>query len=348
MNRQFTALSGIAMALIVLNHAIELAVQAHVQAGAAALPAWAEMFLSVLQSLGVFAVPIFLFISGSFVAYAAQGDPPRLTFKFIYTSLRHLLVPYLIWSLLFYLLIYFHRGDRYTPFEYLKFLLVGYPFHFIPLLVLFYALSPLLVKVARRTPVLLILAIVAYQILLLNLVYPASLGFAFPAWMSVFAPPILRQTFADWGVFFPLGLVYGLHTARLLPQLRRLALYFWLLTASFFVVGVFGRYLGIHFVLARHICMLTFVFTLPAISRDSIPWVKFFDRIGRRSYGVYLLHLIVIDLVLFGVASVVPAFLNLLLVLLPLLFLLGLLVPVWIMERAAKGPLKKSYRLIFG
>src|SRR4030065_571850 len=120
MNRQFTALSGMAMLLIVLNHAIQFGLDYPRQFGSAPLPEWALMILAVLQAFGVFAVPVFLFISGSFVAYAAQGNPPRLSKKFLGSSLRHIIIPYIIWSVIFYVEVYFHRGEQYTPLEYLK------------------------------------------------------------------------------------------------------------------------------------------------------------------------------------------------------------------------------------
>src|SRR3990172_12585959 len=96
---------------------------------------WQVYFLSFLQGLGILAVPTFLFISGSFVAYAAQGDPPHLSRKFLLSSLRHILIPYMIWSLVFYIFIYFYLDVQISILGYLKNLIVGYPFHFVPLLV---------------------------------------------------------------------------------------------------------------------------------------------------------------------------------------------------------------------
>ena len=90
MNRQFPALSGLAMLLIVLNHTIEMGTSVPVQVGYPPVEGAMRTVLSLLQGLGVFAVPTFLFISGTFVAYAARGEPPKLTGKFLKNSLSHI------------------------------------------------------------------------------------------------------------------------------------------------------------------------------------------------------------------------------------------------------------------
>jgi fucose 4-O-acetylase-like acetyltransferase len=72
-------------------------------------------------------------------------------------GLRHILVPYVIWSAVFYLVVYLLQGEQYTVFEYAKNLAVGYPYHFVPLLVFFYLIAPLIVRgspsLARRAGV---------------------------------------------------------------------------------------------------------------------------------------------------------------------------------------------------
>ena len=74
MNRQFAALSGVAMLLIVLNHTIEMGTKVPLSYGFPAVAGPLRVALSVLQGLGVFAVPTFLFISGAFIAYAARAS----------------------------------------------------------------------------------------------------------------------------------------------------------------------------------------------------------------------------------------------------------------------------------
>lgn len=348
MNRQLGAFSGLAMALIVLNHSISMGIDAQVPTGFSAIGGWEQLLLSFLQALGIFAVPIFLFISGSFVAYAAQGDPPRLSSKFLRSTLRHILVPYLTWSIVFYLVIFFVHNERYSLVGYIKNLLVGYPYHFIPLLVFYYILSPFLVILGKRYALLLLILIGIYQIFSMNLFDPGTLGFSFPAWAHWLTLPVLRRTMADWAIYFPLGAIYGIHAKVLLPQLKRWNWLLLLATVIIFFIGMLDANRVITFPLARFICQTTFVLALPAISRDRIPLFRQFENLGKRSYGLYLTHLIIIDLSLLLLGLVLKGIIGVHVVLFPLLFLLGLFIPLGIMNLASRGRVKRAYRYVFG
>jgi fucose 4-O-acetylase-like acetyltransferase len=348
MNRQFGALGGLAIVLIVVNHSIYLGTIIPEQWGYSAPVGWVHTFLSILQSFGVFAVPTFLFISGSFVSYAAQGQPPRLSFKFILSTLRHILLPYLVWSIIFYILVYFASNEKYTPFEYIKNLLVGYPYNFVPILVFYYLLSPLLIRIGKSNGLTLIAVFAIYQLVLLNILNPGILGFTFPGWSHFFAPLIIRTTLAKWGIFFPLGLVYGLHAKKLNLWLTK---FVWVVvgaTTVLFVVDLLDVFSVISAPMAGYICPVMFMLILPVIKRDFIPLVRQLERVGRRTYGVYLTHLIILNLVLLGIKYLAPWMFNLHLLLFPLLLILGLWVPLIMMESVATGLAKQVYRYVFG
>lgn len=348
MNRQFGALTGLAMMLIVLNHAITLGLDAYNFPGFSPIIGWRYILLSNLQAIGVYAVPVFFFISGSFVAYAAQGDPPKFSRKFLWSSFRHILIPYVIWSLVFYFVIFLQKQESYSLLEYIKNLLVGYPFHFIPLLVFYYLLSPLLVIAAKRYSFALLLLIGLYQLFSINVVYAGYLGFTFPEWARALTIPVLRNTLADWAIFFPLGLVYGLHTKRMLPWIKRNAWWLLIATVLLLFVAMLNAYKFVAFPLARHLSTLTFSLALPAFTRERIPLVRAFEKLGKRSYGLYLTHLIVLDTMVLFLISMAPWVIRLPWLLFPLLFVLGLLVPMAIMELVARGPTRRVYRYIFG
>jgi peptidoglycan/LPS O-acetylase OafA/YrhL len=92
-----------------------------------------------------------------------------------------------------------------------------------------------------------------------------------------------------------------------------------------------------------------FLLITPLIKRNKIPRVKTAEKIGKRSYGLYLTHLIVIDLTLVLIETLVPGFLGWPLILVPLLFALGVGVPVLTMEKLAKmRKLRPIYPYIFG
>lgn len=348
MNRQFPALSGLAMLLIVLNHTIEMGTSAPVQAGYPAVEGPLRMLLSLLQGLGVFAVPTFLFISGTFVAYAARGEPPTLTGKFLKNSLSHILWPYLLWSLVFYLVVFWQFDEHYGPLGTVKNLLTGYPFHFVPLLVLYYVLAPLLVRVGRRWGWLVIAGIGLVQLFLINVLHPGALGFTLPSQAQALVPPVIGRTLADWAIYFPLGLVFGLNAKRWLPALQRLK---WAAATGavvFFVLGFLHFSKVITVPLASYLAPLSFVLFAPSIKRDWIPGARRLETVGKRSYGLYLTHLLVLDLTLWSIQVLAPGLFRFQLLLLPLLFAVALFVPLLAMDGLARSPRRTVYRYVFG
>ena len=169
-----------------------------------------SFILSILTQLGVLAVPMFLFISGSFFAYAASGNRTKLSWKPVRSSLKYILWPYLVWSIVFYALVYVWKGEQYSVLGYATKLLVGYPFNFVPILVFWYIVSPVLVRFSDRFGWALIAVVGVYQLVLFNLVYPGAYGFQFPTWTHMLVPKIVGVTMAQWAIFFPLGLICGL------------------------------------------------------------------------------------------------------------------------------------------
>jgi probable poly-beta-1,6-N-acetyl-D-glucosamine export protein len=345
MARQYGALSGLAILLIVLNHSIEFAMSAPgVSTGD-----WQSNVLTTLKALGIFAVPTFLFISGSFVAYAAQGERPSLSRKFMLSTLRHIIIPYLIWSVVFYILIYFVNDDRYTLAGYLKNLIVGYPFHFVPLLVFYYILSPLLVRVGKSFYGILMLVVIGlFQLALINLLNPGYLGFTFPASARILAVPVLRSTLADWAIYFPLGVVCSLGARKFVPWARKLKWVFAGLTLLLFVLSFMNAFSIVSAPLARFLSPLPFVLLLPGIKRDSIPLVRLLERVGRRSYGIYLTHLIVLSLLFLALTPILTWLSQFTILASALFFFIGFGIPLLLMESVAKGPAKRMYRYIFG
>jgi fucose 4-O-acetylase-like acetyltransferase len=287
MNRQYGALSGVAIFLIVLNHSIHFGLQVSPVEGV-----WYKA-LVVLEALGGFAVPAFLFVSGAFVAYAA----PEFSGTFVRSSLERILWPYLIWSGVVYVLYYTLAGERLPVTGYLKNLLVGYPYHFVPLLVFWYLAAPGLVWIGRRRPVLLLAGIAVWQTYLLVVRSPALLGLdgPLPRWAAAATPPVLFTSMSEWGIYFPLGLVLSLHGSALKPRLQR-----WRPAAAAAMLALFGLGLMNAFGLvqapwARLAAPIPLMFLLPTIDRTSIPLLDSFEWLGRRSYGVYLTHFVIIN-----------------------------------------------------
>ena len=309
----------------------------------------AQSILIFLQGLGVFAVPTFLFISGSFVAYAARSQKKVLSVRFIWASVRHILWPYLIWSIIFYGVAYLNRGWTYSPTGYLKNLIVGFPFHFIPLLMFFYVISPLLVILGKRLNWLLIALIGGYQLVLIWLQNPHLFTPNLPEQLQILVPPVIGSTMADWAIYFPMGLVYNLHAAKTIPWLKRFRWALAGLTLITFLGGLLNGLGIINLPIARFITPVFLILTLPVIQRNRIPLVRFFENIGKRSYGLYLTHLIVLDSTLLLIRLVFPQFIEMYVLLLPVLFVFALALPLCGMQIFATNPrTRNAYRYVFG
>jgi peptidoglycan/LPS O-acetylase OafA/YrhL len=348
MNRQFGALSGLAIVLVVLNHSIHMGLTIPPTLGYPATEGWKLFVLEALQQLGIFAVPTFLFISGCFAAYALQSGSLRQSYKVMWSRLQRVLWPYLIWSIVFYELLYVLYGQRYTVLEYVKFILVGYPYNFVPLLVFYFVLSPLLVRLSKRYALPLVVGVAVYQLFLINIVIPQSLGFAFPNWMQALVPPVVSTTLSDWAIYFPLGIVYGLHAKTILPWLRRFRWAFVAASILFYALHMLHIASVVYAPLAGHLAPLALVGVLPLIKRDAIPLVQPLEWVGRMSYGLYLTHLIAVNCVLWLIEATVPQLLADQLLLQPLLFVLTLGIPLALMYAMSRLPVRAAYRYVFG
>ena len=355
--RQFGALSGVAMTLVVLNHAITLGLAGPGLVGEAP-PAgvWGGL-LTVLQQLGiVFAVPTFFFISGCFAAYAGQSSNLGQTYKTTLSRLRSIVLPYVLWSVVFYALLAVQQLSgypypwlqSYSLLDHVKHLIVGYPYHFVPLLVFWYLLSPLLARYGRRYGVWILLAVAAYQVVLIALHYPVMFGAQLPESLRVLIPPVIGRSLADWAIYFPLGVIYSLNARSVAARLQPMKWVFLAVTAALFVVVCLHELGFFRFPLARILCPVALMGLLPLIQRNKIPLVETFEWIGKCSYGFYLTHLVAINLAIMLIMAVAPTLLGAQAVAQPLLFAVGMGGPALLMVGAAKLPIRSAYRYVFG
>lgn len=348
MSRQTLALRGVAIFLVVLNHAITLGLESLSGGGLAPMPAGQSTALVALLTLGLVAVPTFLALSGSYLAYALRGKTLAAGYRTVIAGLKFVVVPYFLWSIAFYVLIFFLRGDRLTIQEILKDLAVGYPFNFIPLLVAGYLIAPFLVRVCERHPWLVLAVCVAYQAFVIGVLRPGVFGVTFPGWAIYLTPPGLRLSVALWGIFLPLGVVQGLHVSSMESFVERAGWILALAVVAAYLIAVLNRLSIVAWPLADLLCPIMFVLLFPRIRREQIPVVAHFERLGRRAYGLYLTNLITLSLALAGVEAVAPRLLGAFLVLLPLLMLITVGVPYLIVAAIERLSFPGAQRWVFG
>jgi peptidoglycan/LPS O-acetylase OafA/YrhL len=348
MSRQFPALRGLAILLVVVNHSIVLSLAASAGAGHTAPPGWERFVLEALRGLGLIAVPTFLFISGGFMTYAVRGKDLRTGYRTVLLGLRHIVVPYLLWSLVFYVLVFALRGERYAPQDYLRNLAVGYPYNFVPIVVFFYIASPFLIRVATRHPAAVLVTIALYQVFTAAVVRPGLFGLTFPEWARFLTIPGLRLSIAIWGIFFPLGIVFGLHARRWQEIVGRL---WWLLAAAAAVsysLAVLHETSFVQFPLAGLLFPVFAVMMMPLLARDAIPFVETLEAFGKRAYGLYLTNLVFLNIALVAIQAGIPWLYDQLLLLVPLLVVFTILAMQFLVAGVARLPAATAQRYVLG
>lgn len=348
MNRHFVALSGLSIVIVVLNHSIHMGTLGIQKLGLPQAEGLEHLVLVMLSGLGTFAVPTFLFTSGSFVAYAARRTPPALPWSNVWAAVKRILWPYVVWSIVFYIYVYFRKAEGYTLWGYVQNLIVGYPFHFIPILLFYYVCSPVMVRLTPRFGYVLLAALALYQAFLIGLVHPSTYGLSVPDWTDVLVPPVLGRPMARWGIFFPLGLVYSLKAKEIAPWLQRFKIVSAVTTGALFLLLILDSTSVLSFPAASFLCPVIFLFFAPTIKRDSIPLVRQLEKVARRSYGLYLTNLLVLDPCVVSAQILVPGLLGYPLLFCLILFVVALAVPLVVMNAVVRTPARVAYHYVFG
>jgi peptidoglycan/LPS O-acetylase OafA/YrhL len=370
MNRKLLLLNGLAMLAVVLHHAANR--------GFTAMFWWADVYRPVsvpnydeIGSLGYyillaarqlprFSVPAFLFVSAVFVAYAARGSQGVLTWKMIRIRIVNLVIPYLIWSLVIFLLEIL-QGQRQPPLTYLGRLLAGaavVPFYFVPLLAQLYLLSPFLARWAKKSWASLLAAAAVIEFSLMAVDYIRLFNQEFPV-LNALAIATPLWLFTNHILFFILGLVYGLNPEAFKPFLEKTARFLWpgliafallsLVEHQVFTQVIFKEWRGDFvrgFWLELYTLCIIFLFLLP--STGQVPLAAFLNKIGKMSYGIYLSHLVFINLAARAIYNLLPALLAYQVIFVIILFAIGVGFPVLMMDTIVKTPARAAYRYLFG
>jgi peptidoglycan/LPS O-acetylase OafA/YrhL len=158
----------------------------------------------------------------------------------------------------------------------------------------------------------------------------------------------LRSTLAKWAIYFPFGIEYGLHGKSLLESLRRIWLFLAVSAIALYVLRVVAIVQGLDARELAIVCPIPLILLCLVVKRENIPFASSLEQYGTKSYGLYLTNLIVISLLLAGIHVAAPWLLPYLIVVIPLLFLVTLNVPFWIMKLAERSPARLIQRYIFG
>jgi peptidoglycan/LPS O-acetylase OafA/YrhL len=370
MIRQLLILSGLAAVCAVINHSAHYMIIAMFwwtdKYRPVAIPNYDAVggvsyyvMLLVVQ-IAVVAVPAFLFISGFFIAAMTGRNHDRVGWKAVFSRIKFLIWPYLLWSLIVILLAILLEGETYTLRELAWALISGgatAAFYYIPLLILFYLLSPFISPIAKRRPWLL-LAIAA---VLLGLAVVARYAF-FLEW-PVGRLDALLVYFRNWQFpanffWFALGMVIGFHLAAVK---HRLVAAKWGLLAACLIT--YGLALAEWVMLTRlterpwiapqttamsQLFMLFTLLTYLAFANLTFPFSAQLGEIGSMAFGIYLIHIPVLTVTAKAVYHLIPAALGYLILFQLILVTAGIAIPVLMMKLAGRSPASRYYQYIFG
>jgi peptidoglycan/LPS O-acetylase OafA/YrhL len=368
MIKRLLILNGLAAVCAVINHAVVWELTAmfwwtdrYLPAGTSVnqYESWRFFTVGLIDQLVFFGIFAFLFVSGFFIAVATGRAQKTLPWRVVLQRVKFLIIPYLIWTGVI-LALNLAQGQSYTLAELVKIILLGGaspPYYYVILLVQLYILSPLLVPLARGRWVLLLVVTGLLQLMTLAAYYAGT----FKIELGMLEPVV--KVLQNWHLigyafWFVLGMVIGFHLQEIRPSLvRRRWLYFGGMVFTF-VLGFLewslirqlsGREWSSPQVLFfNRLFVLFLLLSFVAFESFPIPFSSFFSKLGPKSYGIYLVHVIPLELTARLIYHIAPVLLAYQIVFLPLLVLAGVSIPVLMMEVVNRSFFRRYYKYIFG
>ena len=373
MNRRIFLLNGLAMLAVVANHAT--------LDGYVAMFWWTDRYLPVAvpnfdqlgsfsyywlvfqQKLALFSVPAFLFVTGIFIAYTALGSAPTIKWKVIKNRILNLIPPFLIWFAVYILGMWTIKDP--PAISKIFWTLVGCSslgFFFVPMLMELLALSPWIVKTAKTNVKRMITIAILVQVSILVISYvllflkyiPQSNSKAYQ--LLDFIPSIRIYEF---GFYYVLGIICGFNLKGIKELTNK---YRWGLLFSTVIFGLLAILEGewlyrvyevdifkeTTLTLPTFLYILSFIFCFIGFENSSLPFSNLIYRIGRASFGIYLVHFTVMAYLPKAIYHLVPKLMGIQILFQIVLILFSIGIPLLLMEIIRKSPISKYYRYIFG
>ncbi len=349
MRRTIPILHGLAILGVIFNHANWHVLKLFTPGDPGGYP------FIVFDQVGKFAIVAFMVIAGYFIAYATGGGRRDLPWQIIFTRLKNLLWPWLIWSAIL-MMGQFFLGRSPSLTEFLRNLFIQY--YFIPLLIFYYLLAPIIARWAKTHTRTLLIGAAVLQLLAMSLFYARVYLPGFPgvlkSWVDLGPLQYLRFVF-----YFPFGIVCGMFPQLVRSPLSRFKTFMPWLTLFLFGLSVVETAVAYNiggsawpmggdqtkltlalFSIALILCFMVF-------DRITVPFNRLITRLGSRSYGLYLSHYPILGITARVLKAIVPGAASQWWLFLPL-FILTVAFSRGLMEGVARLPTRRFYRYLFG
>ncbi|MEW6650482.1 MAG: acyltransferase, partial [Chloroflexota bacterium] len=311
-----------------------------------------------LEQFIIPSIPAFLLVSGYFIAFAA-GKKETIEWKFILGRVKYLVIPFVLWTTI--MLGYnITQGERFDALGIVALYVFGQAtpaFYFVPLLVSLYVISPWIIKFARSNWKLLLVTTAVVQILAQSGKYPLILD------MNIPGREVLNIVTAGWffagNIFwFSAGVILGLQQNTIKAFLQRIRYALLSLIPALFAIGMIEwewllrnsnrDWIGPRETLLDNVYSLVFLGFLIGVINLKLPYQQWLNDLGAKSFGIYLSHSLVLSLGAKTIYHIVPQLLSIPLLFLVVLFIIGLGIPLLMMEITHRSPLKRYYVYFFG
>lgn len=362
-------MNGLAILSVILFHAAGW--------GYTALFAWTPRYLPVevpnfdqvgtlpyylfrfVDQLAVFSIPAFLFVSGAFVAFSQSALQRKGGMRKLWNRIRVLIIPYLAWSAV---MIFLRSVDGDPPglVEIGRMLMLGSStaaYYYVPLLVQLILVAPIIFYLAEARPLMLI-AIAGTVTLMVNLL-PYSLALmgenTIVEGVSMLLPKWFFLTRLFW---FACGMIFARHISTWRTFMQRWKGVLLAITVISFAVGIIEwelllRYSPQPWIDHRETLIDTLysagvIASLLAFTEVKLPGTSFLNTVGSQSYGIYLAHIPIMEVIARGLYHSFPSVLGWTILFASILTLLGLGLPVIMMNLLRRSSLVRVYPLVFG
>ena len=240
-----------------------------------------------------FAVPMFLAISGYFLAKKTIGSPKEYV-AFQRKQIPRVYIPLLIWSLVWFgfSVIIYNKSLVHELIKLVSFQSSG-PYYFIALIIQYYLLLPVLKKLANNKGV-------AFS-LLISMVMTCTI-FYIRYYTEINLPLILYAgNFATWLMFFVLGLYLGSKGEIKTPNkyLVPLVLTFYALSCaeSYVLIALFHQAGDAVTAVKASSFMYSFFLIIFLFNNPNLIKSKILKQIGVTSFGIYLIHMFALTVI---------------------------------------------------
>ena len=371
MNKRFCVLLGVAILGVVISHAVGY--------GEIAMFYWPHRYRDVIspnfdklgsldyyliygiRQLVSFSVAAFLFVSGYFISFAGKSIE-KLSWSFVKHRIINLLIPYIIWSLV-WMVFNFCLGDPIPIGTFLRLFFtkgITNSYFYVPLLCSLYLLSPFLLLFAKKNLRVFLYVCFLVPAGLLSFRYLSL--FIQASWVEWAVKLMPDYIFYRWIFYFSLGLAVGLNLEKFKSFLSRHQKLLLVSTPLFLILALVEPEV-IYRATAMQISWKTtpfpysgmlyavsaiFLFLSFPVDTHKNKTARFLWNLGNKSYAIYLMHFLFITIMSKVVYHFIPGLLAWVWSFILLVFTAGLGCPLLMMNLVKKTPLKKYYRYLFG